>query len=465
MLIINATLIPWDQSDTIFPDFAVYIERDRIVDLGPSRALEERYAGDKEKIDARGKLAMPGNICAHTHFYGAYSRGMGIPGAAPKDFPEILGKLWWPLDKALDSEDVYYSALVSMVDAVKHGTTTLIDHHASPNAIEGSLDVIARAVEDAGLRAALCYEVSDRDGSEKARAGIKENIRFIERVLGEHSADGHLGAMFGLHASLTLSDETLAAARAAVDRLDEPVGFHIHVAEHPVDEFDSVSKSGTRIVDRLQRFGILGPKSIAAHCVHVDAREIALLAETGTWVTHQPRSNMNNAVGLPAVESMLRAGVRVCLGNDGFSNAMWDEWKAAYLAHKLSNGDPRRMPANVIEQMAVVNNRALANSILGGPALGILTPGAAADVILVDYQAFTPLTAGNLPWHIVFGFNESMIDTTIASGKILMRDHKLISLDEERIAAEARLRAPKVWERYALQVERANMTLRQVQDK
>jgi putative selenium metabolism protein SsnA len=456
MLITNAHVIRWNQPNEVTPDQAIYVEGDQIVAVGPQSELREQYK-DAEIVDARGQYVMPGNICAHTHFYGAYARGMGIPGNAPKDFPEILGRLWWPLDKALDSEDVYYSALVCLVDAIKHGTTTLIDHHASPNAIDGSLDAIARAVEETGLRVSLCYEVTDRDGPEKARAGIDENVRYIERVRREKNP--RLGATFGLHASLTLTEETLDACRAAAEGLD--VGFHVHVAEHNVDEYDSVGKYGTRVVDRLHKHGILGPKTIAVHAVHVDAREIGLLAETGTWVSHQPRSNMNNGVGLPAVESMLRAGVRVCLGNDGFSNAMWEEWKTAYLAHKLHNLDPRRMPANLIAQMAVENNRALAGSMFSSPELGVLAPGAAADLIFVDYKPYTPLHAGNLPWHIVFGFHESMVTTTIASGKILMRDRKLAILDEARIAAEARERAPKLWDRYAAQALQAEQSTAQ----
>ena len=451
MLITHARLVSWDREnlDEILPEQAVLIEGGLIVEIGPSVELIERYPGE-ERLDARGQYLMPGNICAHTHFYGAYARGMGIPGAAPKDFPEILEKLWWPLDKALDADDVYYSAMVCLVDAIKHGTTTLIDHHASPNAITGSLDQVARAVDESGLRAALCYEVTDRDGPEKAQAGIDENVRFIKRIRSGDTLGGRLAATFGLHASLTLSEETLAACRSAAEGLD--VGFHIHVAEHHVDEYDSIAKSGMRVVDRLYRHGILGPKTIVVHAVHVDAREIGLLAETKTWVSHQPRSNMNNGVGLPPVEGMLRAGVRACLGNDGFTNAMWEEWKAAYLAHKLINLDPRRMPANLIEEMAVFNNRDLVETTFGGLRVGIIAPGAAADLILVDYHPYTPLTMGNLPWQIVFGFESSMVTTTIASGQVLMRDHKLVCLDEAKIAEEAMRRAPAVWERYQQRV-------------
>jgi len=439
MLIKNATLVTWDSPNQILENQALFIENDKITEAGPSSELEAQHP-NVEILDARGQLVMPGNICAHTHFYGAFARGMGIPGTAPKDFPEILEKLWWQLDKSLLEEDVRYSALPCLVDAIKHGTTTLIDHHASPNAIDGSLDIIAEAVEKAGVRASLCYEVTDRDGPEKMQAGIDENVRFIKKEKGPL-----LAATFGLHASLTLSDATLALCRQSAP---EGVGFHIHTAEGASDEWDSLNKSGLRVIDRLDKFDMLGPNSIAVHGVHFDAREIELVAESYTWVTHQPRSNMNNAVGVAPVESMLRMGIKVCLGNDGFSNGMWDEWKTAYLVHKLWHHDPRRMNGADVAQMAIYNNNALANIFFPGAPIGVIKPGAYADIIFVDYHAPTPLTEGNLPWHILFGFQHSMVTTTIVAGKVLMKDRELLTLDEAEIAAKAREQATKVWKRY-----------------
>jgi putative selenium metabolism protein SsnA len=374
---------------------------------------------------------------------------MAIPGPAPKDFPEILKKLWWPLDRSLDTEAVRYSALVSLVDAIKHGTTTLIDHHASPNAIDGSLDQIADAVDKSGLRGVLCYEVTDRDGLEKANAGINENVRFLKRLAA--NPNPRLAGTFGLHASLTLSGVTLQACRAAAP---EGTGFHIHTAEHESDEYDSITKSDMRVIDRLQKHGILGLNTIAAHGVHFDVREMEILQETGTWLSHQPRSNMNNAVGVAQIESMMRLGIKVCLGNDGFTNSMWDEWKAAYLMHKIENRDPRRMGGYDVQQMAIYNNAAIANMFFPGKPIGQITPGAAADLIFVDYRPFTPLTDGNLPWHIIFGFQQSMVTTTIVAGKILMKDRKLLTLDEEEIAARAMEIAPRVWKNYQEEVEK-----------
>jgi cytosine/adenosine deaminase-related metal-dependent hydrolase len=272
----------------------------------------------------------------------------------------------------------------------------------------------------------------------------------MERVRRETPAGGRVAATFGLHASLTLSEETLAACREANPAGE---GFHIHVAEHEADEYDSLAKTGLRIVDRLREHGILGPRTITAHAVHVDAREIVMLADTETWVSHQPRSNMNNGVGVADVESLLRSGARVCLGTDGFSHTMWQEWKAAYLLQKVWNRDPRRLPGDAVARMGAVNNAKLApaGSSFSSPAgstLGVLEPGAFADLIFVDYRPPTPLTPDNLPWHIIFGFDESMITTTIVSGKVLMRDRQVLTMDEEAIYARVRALSPAVWERY-----------------
>ena len=444
MLITNGRIITWEKPNRILEGYAVRIENDFIQEVDVQKTLMEKFPHD-EVMDAKGQILMPGNICAHTHFYGAFARGMYIPGAAAKDFPEILQKLWFPLDLSLSMEDVRYSALVSVVDAIRHGTTTLIDHHASGDAVGGSLDEIARVIDESGIRASLCYEVTDRNGKENTLAAIKENVRFIDYVNKEKPLNGRLSALFGLHASLTLSEESLDLCR---DAAPDGTGFHVHVAEHYSDQYDSIAKSGTRVVDRLQKHGILGLKTIAVHGVHLDARELQILAETGTWLTHQPRSNMNNAVGVAAIEAAMRMGVKVGLGNDGMGNAMWEEWKTTYFIHKLEHRDPRRMPATDIAQMAIYNNASLVNTLFP-VKVGAVVPGAQADLILVNYQPYTPMTVDNLPWHIVFGFHESMVTMTMVAGKVLMKDRQLLTLDEEKIARYAAEKlVPQTWDRY-----------------
>ncbi|MDY7040769.1 MAG: putative aminohydrolase SsnA [Chloroflexota bacterium] len=441
MLITHGTLVTMNRHNEIIFDGALRIEGERIAEVGKTADLRRAHPDEKE-LDAEGRLVMPGLICAHTHFYGAFARGMAIPGEAPVNFPQILERLWWQLDKALDLEGSRYSALVCLVDAVRHGMTTLVDHHASPNAIDGSLDVVAEATLQAGVRACLCYEVTDRDGLDKMQAGVDENVRLITRARKE--ANPLLAGTFGLHASLTLSDASLEKCAAAAQGMG--VGVHIHVAEDKADQEDSLKRSGRRVVERLQKLGMLGAKTITAHCVHVNERELDILQETGTNVVHNPRSNQNNAVGTADVPLMLERGIRVGLGNDGFSNNMFTEMHACYLIHKLNKHDPRVMGADTVLKMAFGHNAEIAGLFFPGP-LGVLESGALADVILVDYHPTTPLNAGNLPWHIIFGVDGTGVDTTIVGGKILMRHRELLTLDEEAITARSRESAAETWRR------------------
>jgi putative selenium metabolism protein SsnA len=443
MIITNGKMITWTKPNEIIENKSILIQGDVIKKIDTTDNLLQENPGE-EILDAKNQYIMPGLICAHTHFYGAYSRGLAIPGDPPAAFPEILSNLWWALDKALDEESVASSAWVCIIDAIKHGNTSLFDHHASPNAIANSLDLIADVVDQSGIRASLCYEVTDRDGEQKAREGINENVRFITRIKNGNNLNGRLAATFGLHASLTLSEKTLELSQSLAP---SGSGFHIHVAEHSVDEYDSIKKSGLRVVDRLLKHKILNERSIVAHAVHVDAKEVNILAETKTWVTHQPRSNMNNAVGIGNIESMMRAGIKVCLGNDGFSNTMWDEWKTAYLVHKLVNLDPRKMGGYDVIEMAIYQNSALASQQFNLP-IGSIVPGAQADIIFVDYLPFTDINPGNLPWHILFGMQHSMVTMTMVAGKILMKDKELVNIDERKIYSDAYQLHKGVWDRY-----------------
>jgi putative selenium metabolism protein SsnA len=443
MLITNGTLLTMGENPRVIHGGAVYFEEDTIIEIGSTAELTAKHRHE-EILDAAGKIVMPGLICGHTHFYGAFARGMAIPGEPPKNFVEILEKLWWKIDRALTLEDCRYSALVALVDAIRHGTTTLIDHHASPNAIDGSLDVIAETVKQAGVRASLCYEVTDRSGEPGTQAGIAENVRFI-RELQTHPHP-RLAASFGLHASFTISNATLDRCLQAIQGLH--VGFHTHVAEDKADQADSLKKYGTRVLERFEKRGVLGPKTIAVHCVHVDGYEMDAVRATGTHITHQPRSNMNNAVGVADVAGMLRRGINVALGNDGFSNNMFTEMHVTYLLHKINARDPRAMPGDTVAQIAFTNNTELARIFWKQP-VGVLEPGALADIILLDYYPYTPLTDGNFPWHIIFGVDGSQVTHTIAGGKLLMKDRELLTLDEEAIAAKADALAKGVWRRVA----------------
>jgi len=441
MLITNGTVITFNEANQLIPYGAVYYEGDTIVEVGRTADLQSKYP-NAEQLDANGKIVMPGMICAHTHFYGAFARGMAIPGQPPENFMQILERLWWKVDRALTLEDSKYSALVSLVDAIRHGTTTLIDHHASPTHIDGSLDALAEAATESGLRVALCYEVTDRNGPEGAKAGIAENVRFIKRL--HDNPNPKLGASFGLHASFTVSDTTLQACLDAARGLD--TGFHIHVAEDKADQADSLQKYNKRVAERLEEQEILGPKTLVAHAIHVDAFEMDSFRATKTKISHQPRSNMNNAVGVAEVEKLLDRGITVGLGNDGFYNNMFTEIHTAYLLHRISKGDPRVMPGDRLIDMAFKNNATIAG-LFFPKAVGTLSPGAFADIILLDYIPYTPLTDANYPWQLIFGMDGSHVTHTIVGGQVLMKDRQVLTLDEMAIAEKATGLSKAVWKR------------------
>jgi putative selenium metabolism protein SsnA len=452
MLIGNGTVVTLGAQNQLIEHGAVLVRGSRVAAIDTDATLR-RQRPDAEYIDANGGLIMPGFLCTHTHFYGAFARGMTIPGEPPRNFPEILERHWWRLDKLLTLEDTRASAEIFMADAIRHGTTCVVDHHASPNAIDGSLDVIADVVEQAGIRACLAYEVSDRDGPAVVTDGMRENERFIQSLRAERRQQaeaGMIAASYGLHASFTLSTATLE--RCAAGGANLGVGFHIHVAEDISDERDSISRYGMRVVDRLEASRILGPRSIAAHCVHIRSSEIGRLAETHTSSVHNPRSNMNNAVGRAPVEEMVHAGVTVGLGNDGFSMNMMQEMKAAYLMHKLALKDPRVMPADLVLGVAFQHNAHIIEAVFSPfcadfPRVGELSVGAAADLVLLDYLPPTPLSSGNFPWHLVFGIDAQHVNSTMVAGRWLMRNRQLLTVDEARIHTHARELSQALWKR------------------
>lgn len=439
LLIKNGTVVTLGEENRVIDGGAVLIEGDRIKQLGRSGDFTDSY---DRVIDARNKVVLPGFINAHMHFYSTMVRGLGKMEPAV-DFVDVLKKLWWRLDKQLLLDDCYYSALIPLIDAVRKGTTTIIDHHASPFAVTGSLDRIAEAVKEVGLRASLCYEVSDRDGEKTAREGIRENVEFIEKC--NSGADDYIKALFGLHASFTISDGTMKTAVEAADGLD--TGFHLHVAEAESDQEYALEHFGKRVVERLSDAGVLGPKTIAAHCVHVDEKEMDLLKATDTSVVHNPQSNMNNAVGVADIITMTDRGVRVGLGTDAMTVNMLEELRSALWIHHLARKNPS---VGFMECMntLTVNNAGIANRYWD-IGVGELKEGYAADIILMEYYPPTPFDAGTFLGHLGFGLSQTAVDTTIVGGKVLMENRDLkIGVDEQAVAAESRKLAAKLWERF-----------------
>jgi len=441
LLVGNGRLITHDDGLPLLQDGCVAIHDGMITQVGLTPELQQHYP-DAQFVDARGRIIMPGLINAHMHLYSTFARGMALKGDAPGNFLQILERLWWRLDKVLTLEDVYYSAMVPLIDCIKNGTTTIFDHHSSPSAVAGSLFRIAEAAQQAGVRSCLSYEVSDRDGPDITSQSIEENRAFLQRC--RQSPDTMLQGLFGLHASFTLSDKTLARCREAAEELN--AGFHVHTAEGSEDLAQSQRQHGKRIVERFYDLGILGSRTIAAHCVHVDDREIDLLHDTRTNVVHNPESNMGNAVGCAPVLDMLSRGVLVGLGTDGYTCDMFESLKVANLLHKHQTSQPS---VAWVEAPAMLfgGNSAIASECFGC-IVGKLIPGACADVIIVDYDPPTPLCASNINGHILFGISGRAVDTTIIAGRIVMQDRKLLTMDEKEIMAKARVSAAKLWQRF-----------------
>lgn len=430
--------ISFDENWPVWRNVGVLI-RDGIIEHIAPYADFDGYVGDI--LDAEGKILLPGLINAHHHFYSTFVRGYG--GAKPsRDFLEVLHHLWWKLDKQLLQDDIYFSALLSILDAIRHGTTTIIDHHASPGCVTGSLSAIGKAVRETGIRACLCYEVSDRDGQAVSDAGIEENYEWLKQS--RTSPDPLLKGLFGMHAAFTLEDKTLKRISALVQELG--CGAHIHVAEAASDQQYNIIHHGKRVVERLYDFGLLGPRSIAAHCVHINAREMLFLAETKTAVVINPQSNLNNAVGIADVVKMSEFGITIGLGTDAMTVNMLEELRVGLWVQHLKQDNPSCAFMELTNTL-VRNNPLIANRYWDVP-LGSITPGKAADLILIDYHPPTPLNSDTWLGHLVYGISQAIVDTTIVAGRILMWNKQLtIDLDEREIASQASELASRLWKR------------------
>ncbi len=439
ILIKNGTVITLGKNNRVLKNHSVLIENGRILMIAPSKKLMGRYT---TVIDAENKVVMPGFINNHMHFYSTMVRGLG-KAKPSKDFNEVLKNLWWRLDKKLSLKDVYYSAIVMMINAIKHGTTTLIDHHASPFAISGSLFEIAKAATIAGLRVSCCYEVSDRDGKKVRDEGIRENEEFIRWSKKENSE--YIKAMFGLHASFTLNDDTLEKVSDTGNSLG--AGFHIHCAEAISDEMDSLKRFGMRVVERLNKFGILNDKSILAHCVHIDKKEMDIIARRGSYVAHNPQSNLNNAVGIADVVGMSKKGIKVLLGTDAMTVNMPEELRVALWTQHLRQNNPSAGFMEVARTL-LFNNPEFASEHFG-VRLGEISEGAVADIVLIDYIPPTEFNENTVLGHIIYGISEEVVDTTIVGGRVLMKNKKLnLDIDEEEIYRKSRELSKKLWERF-----------------
>lgn len=438
MLVIgNGKLFTRNDEMPFVENGAVAIEGTKIAAVGETEAIKKQY-GDAEFIDAKGGVIMPAFINTHEHIYSAMARGLSIKGYNPKGFLDILDGQWWTIDRHLTLEQTKYSAVETLISCIRNGVTTVFDHHASFGQIGGSLFTIADVAKELGVRACLCYEISDRDGMDKARESVMENAEFIRYALKDDS--DMIAGMMGMHAQFTISDATMELA--AANKPDE-VGYHIHVAEGIEDLHDCLKKYGKRIVDRLMDFNILGEKTLLGHCIYINPHEMDLIKDTNTMVVHNPESNMGNACGCPPTMELVHRGILTGLGTDGYTHDMIESYKVANVLHKHYLCDANAAWGEV-PKMLFENNAAIANRYFKTP-LGVLKEGAAGDVIVVDYNPPTQLDASNINGHILFGMTGRDVVTTVANGRVLMKDREIKVIDVEEAMAKCREESAKLW--------------------
>lgn len=438
MLIVgNGKLFTRDAQCPMIADGAVVIEETRVKELGVTTEMKKKYP-QAEFVDARGGVIMPAFVNTHEHIYSAFARGLSIKGYNPKGFLDVLDGQWWTIDRHLTLEQTKYSAVDTFISCIRNGVTTVFDHHASFGEIGGSLFAIADVAKELGVRACLCYEISDRDGMEKARESVEENAAFIRYAKKDDS--GMLAGMMGMHAQFTISDATmeLAASKKPAD-----VGYHIHVAEGIEDLHDCLKKYGKRIVDRLMDWDILGEKTLLGHCIYINSHEMDLIKETNTMVVHNPESNMGNACGCPPTMELVHRGILTGLGTDGYTHDMTESYKVANVLHKHHLCDTNAAWGEA-PTMLFENNAAIANRYFDAP-LGVLKEGAAGDVIVADYNPPTQLDETNLNGHILFGMTGRDVVTTICNGKVLMQDREVKVIDVEEAMAKCREASAGLW--------------------
>lgn len=439
ILIGNGKLVTRDDKNTFIEDGCVCIEENSVVDLGTTEEMKSRYR-NAQFIDAKKGLIMPGMINTHHHIYSAFARGLSINGYNPKNFGDILEGMWWKIDRLLSLEDTKYSAYATYIDCIRNGVTTVFDHHASYGSIEGSLFQISEAAKELGIRTSLCYEVSDRDGEEKMRQAVKENLEFMKAAKNDLS---HMQkVMMGLHASFTLSDKTL---EYCAENMPYDGGYHVHAAEGLEDVLNCLNKHNKRVINRLFDFNILGEKTLAIHCNHVSNGEMDLLKATNTMVVHNPESNMGNAVGCTPILEMVKKDITLGLGTDGYTSDMFESMKVANVLHKHHNCNPT-VAWGEVPLMLFDNNRKIANRFFEKP-IGVIEKGALADIIVVEYDPLTPLNGDNVNSHILFGVSGRCVTTTMINGKVLMKNREILAVDTEKIMAESRELSTKLWNR------------------
>jgi len=440
ILVKGGIIVTMDRDRRILSDHAVVIQDGRFRAIGKTDEITRDWKTD-DVIDASGGIVMPGLICSHTHLYGMLLRGAKLDIAPPSDFTQILQRIWWPVDENLTLDDAYASALVGCVEFLKTGTTTFADTYSGPNSIEGVLDKIADAVEQVGIRGLLAFEATERHSREEGERGVQENLRFARKARREQRS--RVMPLFSLHASFTVTDDLIQSVRRLATALAVPVT--IHTSEGLGDLQHNIVRYGKRTVERLRDVGLLGPDVVLAHCVHVNDAELDIVAASGAKVAHNPMSNMLNAVGVAPVRSMLRRGITVGLGNDGYIFDGFENMRVAYLVHRVVSRDPNAIDPYTVLEMATIRGAGLYGL---DKEQGSIEDGKRADLIVIKPDVLpTPLGSDSVVGHLINTVDGDDVKTVIVDGRVVMRDRQVLTADENEAQRTAQEAAAGLWER------------------
>lgn len=442
LLIRNGVLVTMDGNRRILEAHSVAVEEGRVVEIGKTSDLQRKHK-TAEVVDATGCIVMPGIICSHSHLYGMLLRGATLNITPPSDFTQILQRVWWPVDEAMNFEDAYASALVASMEFAKSGVTTFADTYSGPNSIAGVLDHIARAVEGVGIRGFIAFEATERHSKDEGDKGLQENARFAEKM--RSKPDSKAKPLFSIHASFTVSDDLIARVRTQASKFG--VSITIHTSEGLGDLHHNLENYGKRTVERLRDVGLLGPDVILAHCVNLDENELNILAKTNTGVAHNPMSNMLNAVGVAPILRMLEKKINVGLGNDGYIFDMFENMRSAFLLHRVYHKNPNAIDPYTILEMATVNGARLYGM---EKEIGSIEPGKRADIIIIKPNVLpTPLNASSVVGHLINTVDGDDVETVLVDGKPVVKHKQLLTFDELEAQSVSQAAASKLWERLA----------------
>jgi putative selenium metabolism protein SsnA len=435
LLVKGGTVVTMDEKRRVIHDSAVAVEDGKILAVGPADRVARGF-GAEQVIDAGGCIVMPGLICSHTHLYGIALRGSALNVRPPTDFAQILQRVWWPVDEALTNADAYATALAASIESLMNGTTCYADTYSAPNAIAGSLDHISRALNEVGIRGIISFEATERRSEKEGRRGLREDIRFI----GERNK-GRVMGMVSLHASFTVSDDLISRGVEASKKYRVPLT--IHVSEGPNDVYHNMERYGKRTVERLCDTGLLSPRAVLAHCVHLNEREIELISKSSTSVAHNPMSNMLNAVGVASLVDMIQHGVNVGLGNDGYVFDMFENMRAAFLLQRVARRNPNRPSPQEVVEMCTVN----AARAYGLTSLGSISPGKRADILVVRPSFMATPYSGSIYGYIVNSLRGPDVRDVVVDGETVMKDRTLVKVDVEESEKRVLRTMDHLWRR------------------